>query len=215
LVALIELEEGVRIVSNLVNIEREHLRIGLPVEVCWLDSHPALVEGADDSRGAISLPQFRPVQPARRRATASIADVGEGEELPLDAIPITPTLVVSAALATRDFATVHHDRDIAQSAGSKDIFMNIHTTLGLTQRYLTDCLGPETLFRNIRIRLGAPNYPDYTMTMTATITGVDRSTGNITVGFRGFNQLGHHAIGTADLILPGGSQHEAFAKGQP
>jgi uncharacterized OB-fold protein/acyl dehydratase len=213
LVALIELEEGVRIVSNVVNIERQHLRIGLPVEVCWLDSHAALVDGTDDSRGPISLPQFRPVRLRRRISTAGIAEVAEGDELPLDPIPITPTLVVSAALATRDFATVHHDRDIALRAGSKDIFMNIHTTLGLTQRYLTDCFGPEALFRNIRIRLGAPNYPDDIMTMTASITRVDRATGDITVGFRGFNQLGNHAMGTADLVLPGGSQHEPFAKG--
>ena len=51
------------------------------------------------------------------------------------------------------------------------------------------------------------------MTMTASITRVDRATGDITVGFRGFNQLGNHAMGTADLVLPGGSQHEPFAKG--
>ena len=213
LVALIELEDGVRIVSNVVNIERPHLRIGLPVEVCWLDSHPALVDGADDSRGPISLPQFRPIRPTRRVTSARIDEVTEGDELPLDPIPITPILVVSAALATRDFATVHHDRDIALRAGSNDIFMNIHTTLGLTQRYLTDCLGPETLFRNVRVRLGAPNYPGDTMTMTGTVTRVDRATGDVTVGFRGFNQLGNHAVGTADLVLPGGSQYEQFVKG--
>lgn len=59
-VVLVELEEGVRIVSNLVDADREQVRIGQPVELCWLDSHPALEEGADDSRGPISLPQFRP-----------------------------------------------------------------------------------------------------------------------------------------------------------
>ena len=59
-VVLVELEEGVRIVSNLVDAERDDLRIGLEVEVCWLDSHPALVDEASDSRGPISLPVFRP-----------------------------------------------------------------------------------------------------------------------------------------------------------
>jgi uncharacterized OB-fold protein len=59
LVALVELDEGVRLVSNVVDIERDQLQIGLPVEVCWLDSHPALVDGADDASGPITLPQFR------------------------------------------------------------------------------------------------------------------------------------------------------------
>jgi len=59
LVAVVELEEGVRLVSNVVGIERDELRIGLPVEVCWLDSHPALVPDATDATGPITLPQFR------------------------------------------------------------------------------------------------------------------------------------------------------------
>lgn len=59
-VVLVELEEGVRIVSNLIDADRDQLRIGLEVELGWLDSHPALVDGATDSRGPISLPQFRP-----------------------------------------------------------------------------------------------------------------------------------------------------------
>lgn len=47
-VALVELEEGVRIVSNVVDCAREDVRIGMPLEVCWLD---------DDG---VVLPQFRP-----------------------------------------------------------------------------------------------------------------------------------------------------------
>jgi uncharacterized OB-fold protein len=59
-IALVELDEGVRLLSNVVDIDPGDVRIGLPVEVCWLDSHPALVEGADDADGPITLPQFRP-----------------------------------------------------------------------------------------------------------------------------------------------------------
>jgi uncharacterized protein len=70
LVVLVELDEGARIVSNLVDATREQLHIGLEVEVCWLDSHPAIVEDATDSRGSIVLPQFRP------RAGAGVAAAG-------------------------------------------------------------------------------------------------------------------------------------------
>ena len=48
---------------------------------------------------------------------------------------------MSTAIATRDFQDVHHDRDLAQAAGSKDIFLNILTTTGLVQRYVADWAG--------------------------------------------------------------------------
>ncbi len=49
----------------------------------------------------------------------------------------------STAIATRDFQDVHHDRDLAQSCGSQDIFLNILTTTGLVQRYVTDWRVPS------------------------------------------------------------------------
>ena len=78
--------------------------------------------------------------------------------LPEWRLPITTTLVVSTAIATRDFQDVHHDRDLAQSYGSQDIFLNILTTTGLVQRYVTDSLG-EVDLAGIALRLGAPAYP--------------------------------------------------------
>ena len=57
----------------------------------------------------------------------------------------TPTVVISTALATRDFQDVHHDRDAAVQRGGKDIFVNILTTTGLVQRYVTDWAGPSAV----------------------------------------------------------------------
>jgi uncharacterized OB-fold protein/acyl dehydratase len=207
LVGLVELEEGTRLVSNVVGCTREQLRVGMPLELCWLDSHPALVEGADDSRGPISLPQFRPAHPARRGTTRSVTDVRVGDELPLDPIPLTTTLIVGGALMTRDYFDGHHDRDMAIRRGSKDVFMNIHTTLGLVQRYVSDWAGPEAAWRALRVRLGAPNYPYDTMTMSGMVEDVDTGTGVVMVAFRGTNQLGDHVGGTAELVLPGGSAY--------
>ena len=78
--------------------------------------------------------------------------------LPEWRLPVTTTLVVSTALATRDFQDVHHDRDLAQSYGSQDIFLNILTTTGLVQRYVHDSLGDVEL-GGIALRLGAAAYP--------------------------------------------------------
>jgi uncharacterized protein len=213
LVGLVELEEGTRLVSNIVGCTREQLHIGMPLELFWIDSHPALVDGADDSRGPISLPQFRPARPVRRATTLTESDVQVGDQLPIDPIPLTTTLIVGGALMTRDYFDGHHDRDMALRRGSTDVFMNIHTTLGLVERYVSDWAGPEAVWRALRVRLGAPNYPYDTMTMSGLVDDVDAERGIVTVAFRGTNRLGDHVSGTAELALPGGSAHrEAVAR---
>lgn len=202
LVGLVELDEGVRIVANIVGCRREHLRVGMPVDLQWLDSHPALVEGATDSRGPVSLPQFRPATPQRNSDTRSVEGVDGGTELPLWALPVTPTLIVSGALATRDFQDVHHDRDLAHRKGSADIFLNINTSLGLMQRYVTDWAGPQARVSALRVRLGAPAYPYDPLTFTGAVTEADKASGRVVVGVRAFNSLGDHVSGTVELELP-------------
>ena len=107
-------------------------------------------------------------------------------------LPITPTLVVSTAIATRDFQDVHHDRDLAQSYGSKDIFLNILTTTGLVQRYVTDALGQDVDLAGISLRLGAPAYPGDELVFTGTRTG-----DSVTVV--GAVSLGDHVTATVTL----------------
>ncbi len=83
---------------------------------------------------------------------------GTATVLPKLVIDVTPTFVIAAAIATRDFQDVHHDRDRAVERGGKDIFVNILTTTGLVQRYVTDWAGPKAMVRKIAIRLGVPCY---------------------------------------------------------
>jgi len=40
------------------------------------------------------------------------------------------------------------------------------------------------------------------MTLSGSVQSSDRSTGSVTVAFRGRNALGDHASGTAELVLP-------------
>lgn len=49
LVAVVELEEGTRLITNLVDVERDEVRIGMPLELTWLEADPEL-----------TLPVFRP-----------------------------------------------------------------------------------------------------------------------------------------------------------
>ena len=135
------------------------------------------------------------------------ASVAVGDELPTLVLPITRTLIVSGSLASRDYQDVHHDQVLSKERGSPDIFMNILTTNGLVGRFVTDWSGPRSRLVDVNIRLGAPNYPDCTMTLTGSVTekgalGDDGSYGSVTVAIRGANHLGDHVTGTVQLLLP-------------
>jgi hypothetical protein len=129
--------------------------------------------------------------------------IAVGAELPSWVLPVTPTLIVSTAIATRDFQDVHHDRDLAVERGSKDIFVNILTSTGLVQRYVTDWAGPRALVRGISIRLGVPCYAYDTLVFTGRVTAVDGD--EHTVEVVGANSLGNHVTGTVIFALAGGS----------
>ena len=137
--------------------------------------------------------------------------VAVGDELPTLELPITRTLIVSGAIASRDYQDVHHDSVLATDRGSKDIFMNILSTNGFVGRYVTDWSGPAAIIESVSIRLGAPNYPGDTMVFTGEVTDVSPPTppgarGTVTVALTGRNSLGSHVTGTVRLSLPSGSQ---------
>ena len=128
------------------------------------------------------------------------SDVNEGDELPALDVPITRTVIVAGAIASRDYQDVHHDAELAKERGSKDIFMNILTTNGWVGRFVTDWAGPDAVLKKVAIRLGAPNYPDDTMRMTGQVT--KKADGQVEVSLKGTNSLGDHVTGTVTLELP-------------
>lgn len=129
-------------------------------------------------------------------------DVRPGEALPELAIPITTTLIASAAIATRDYFPGHHDMEAAQQLGSPHVFMNILTTSGLTQRFVEDWAGPGARFKDLKIKLGAPNYPGDTMTFSGEVVRTDAASREVEVALKGRNSMGSHVTGSATLVLP-------------
>jgi acyl dehydratase len=129
-------------------------------------------------------------------------DVSVGDALPELAVPITTSLVVSGALASRDFTPVHHDRAAAQAQGMSDVFMNILTTNGLVGRFVTDWAGPDAALRAVAIKLGAPNLPGDTMRMRGSVTSRDEAKGEVTVTVAGSNSWGDHVTGSVVVALP-------------
>ncbi len=129
-------------------------------------------------------------------------DVTVGESLPELSIPITVTLIAGGAVATRDYFPGHHDKDAAQALGSPHVFMNILTTSGLAQRFVEEWAGPGARFFDLKIKLGAPNYPGDTMVFSGEVSAVDSAARSVDVSFKGKNSMGSHVTGTATLQLP-------------
>jgi acyl dehydratase len=143
-----------------------------------------------------------------RTKTLKWHDIQAGDEVTPLEIPVTTTVIVAGAIASRDFMPVHHDRDYANKQGSPNLFMNILTTNGLCVRFLTDWAGPEAMVKNLSIRLGVPSFPDDPLHFTGSVTGkTEGSDGEnfVEVTIKGSNSLGDHVSGTAILSLLDGA----------
>jgi uncharacterized protein len=187
-VALVQLPEGVRMVGELLGVSPERLRIGLPVRAEFVR--------VDDT---LTLPAWREDSPAE-------------PALPELAIDVTTTFVVASAIATRDFQDVHHDRDQAVRRGSKDIFINILTTTGLVQRYVTDWAGPQAVVRGVAIRLGVPCYAGDTLTFSGRVA--EAAGDERVVDVVGRCSLGNHVTGTVRVSRAGAGWAGAGSAGR-
>jgi uncharacterized OB-fold protein len=193
-IALVELPEGVRVLADMPGTDPGQVTVGMPVQIGF--------ERIDDE---LTLPVWRPAgDPAPSpRVTEPAGDIRAGETLPQLAVEATPTFVISSALATRDFQDVHHDRDLAVARGSKDIFVNILTSTGLVQRFVSGWAGRDAVIRSIAIRLGAPCYAGDTLTFTG--QAGPAADGERTVTVTGRCSAGDHVTGTVRVWLPGGT----------
>jgi uncharacterized OB-fold protein len=163
-VALVQLPEGVRMVGEMPGVPPDQVRIGLPVRVTFV---PA---------GDMLLPAWR---------------LAEGT-LPDRVIKVTPTFVIASALATRDFQDVHHDRDRAAARGARDIFLNILTTTGLVQRYVSGW-ARDAVVRAVSIRLGVPCHAGDTLTLSGRVLDDE------VVAVTGRCALGDHVTATVRM----------------
>ncbi|MBC3843145.1 hypothetical protein GXW82_31970 [Streptacidiphilus sp. 4-A2] len=200
-VALVELAEGVRMVSNVIGADPAQVRIGQPVRLCF--------ERCDEE---LTLPLFRPAtdpeptheEPAHAETTHAepvhagpAGPVSAASPLPELRVPVSRTLIVAGAIATRDFQDVHHDAELARAKGSPDIFMNILTTNGLVGRYAADCAGAGWSLAGIAIRLGVPAYPGDELCFNGEVLTSDN--GQMTMSVIGRTDRGNHVTATVTL----------------
>ena len=132
------------------------------------------------------------------------SEISIGDELPPFELPVTSTVIVAGAIASRDFMPAHHDSEYARSQGAPDMFMNILTTNGYVARFITDWAGPEAMIRKIAIRLGAPAVPGQPLRFTGQVTQTSKEGDEVVVevAIRAGNERGDHATGSVVGSLP-------------
>ncbi|MEV7009829.1 acyl dehydratase [Streptosporangium sp. NPDC051022] len=146
----------------------------------------------------IILPMWVPPGVVMRAPTEE--QVGIGTVLPDLTIVLTPTTVVLRASVTADLTPVSRDAGDTGAAAPKDALLNILTTMGLVECYVTDWAGPEALIRGLNVKLGVPAYAGDTLTFTGVVDACED--GEFTVRVRGTVGLGDHVSGTVRFALP-------------
>ena len=131
----------------------------------------------------------------------SIDTVRAGQQLPPLRIPITTTLIMAAALATRDYQPMHHDLDRARAVGSDSVFTSTHTVAAWLERLVLQWAGPGAFLKSLKLRLGVPNYAGDELLLQGTVSAVDSATGRVTVAATGTNSRGEHVKATLVVEL--------------
>ena len=140
--------------------------------------------------------------PTTDRMTLRFDQVPLGTELPPLAVPITVPLIAGGAIATRDYFPGHHDLEAARGLGTPHIFMNILTTNGLVQRFVEAWSGPGGTLCDLKIKLGAPNFPGDTMSFSGTVSDKRDADRSVEITLKGKNSMGSHVTGTVRVRLP-------------
>jgi uncharacterized protein len=186
-VALVQLPEGVRILGEMPGVRPDQVRIGLPVRVTFTRAGDMSLPSWSPRGGSGGIRVSSPPEAAERPAEGALPD---------RVIDVTPTFVIASALATRDFQDVHHDRDRAVARGARDIFVNILTTTGLVQRYVS-AWAPDAVVRAVSIRLGVPCHAGETLTLSGQATAADGD--EQVVAVTGRCGLGDHVTATVRI----------------
>lgn len=134
-------------------------------------------------------------------------DINEGDELPVYRRDISRIEVVAMAFAARDFhsvSAVHTDHEIALAAGLKDINVNIISTGGLVEKYLTDWSSPKTKLKRLKYNIGISAYPGDTLVHTGRVARkyTEDEQHLVDIEYTISVADGPFAWGTATLVFP-------------
>ena len=108
---------------------------------------------------------------AQRLWSAALA----GQAMAALRIEVRATTVVLGALATRDYAPMHHDHAYAtHTSGTRDIFLNTPHQAALFERYLGDWSGPRGRLGRMRFSMKDSVCPGDTLQIAGHIEQAQR-----------------------------------------
>jgi acyl dehydratase len=132
----------------------------------------------------------------------SFEAINTGDTLPPLTVPVSASVIVAGATASGDFEVVHHDVKAAQARGTPDIFMNILTSNGYVQRFVSDWVPPGGRIRSVEMRLGVPTFAGDTLKLTGIVRAKNEGERTLEIAVTGANSIGEHVAATVHVSLP-------------
>lgn len=79
--------------------------------------------------------------------------VREGTELPVFSLPLTVQRLVMEAAANRDFAPIHHDREITRATGAPDPYANTMLVQAVFEATVREWMGLAGKLRSLKFTM--------------------------------------------------------------
>jgi len=138
-------------------------------------------------------------------ASRLFREVAVGESLPPVTATVSTSTIVLGALAARDTAVVHHDRDAAQARGLADVFADQPTQAAWLERVVTEWAGPRGRLGQLTFAMRLPIVPGDAITVVGQVMalGTDEvGCGWVDLDLAILVAERAHTTGTARVALP-------------
>jgi acyl dehydratase len=127
-----------------------------------------------------------------------------GVELPAFSVPLTIQRLVREAAVNRDFAPIHHDRDIARATGAPDPYANTMLVQAVFEATLREWMGLAGRLRRLAFSMRSFAVVGAILSGHGVVTGKRQSDGGGEVDVDVWTASGgtKTALGTATVWLP-------------
>ena len=132
----------------------------------------------------------------------TLDDVAVGTKIPEICLPITLQRLVMEAGSNRDLSLIHHDREVAQSTGAADAYMNTFFILGLFERMLQEWMGTQGRLKKIgSLQMKSFNVVGDVVYCRGKVTG-KQDDGTVSLDIRMENEERVTVTAVAEVVLP-------------
>ena len=132
----------------------------------------------------------------------TLDDAVAGAEIPEISIPITLQRLVMEAGSNRDLSLIHHNREVAQSTGAADAYMNTFFIIGLFERMLREWMGTGGRLKKIgSLQMKSFNVVGDVVYCRGKVTG-RQDDGTVSLDIRMENEERVTVTAVAEVVLP-------------